>query len=64
MNGYYDMATPFFATEYVVSHMGLDPSLAGNIVFAYCDAGHMMYTRKKCLDALSQAMTNLYSKAR
>ena len=61
MNGYYDMATPFFATEYVVSHMGLDPSLAGNVTFAYCDAGHMMYTRKSCLDVLSKAMEKLYS---
>lgn len=63
MNGYYDMATPFFATEYVVSHMGLDPSLTGNISFAYCDAGHMMYTRKSCLDVLSKAMTQLYNTA-
>ena len=63
MNGYYDMATPFFATEYVVSHMGLDPSLTGNISFAYCDAGHMMYTRKSCLDVLSKAMADLYTTA-
>lgn len=63
MNGYYDMATPFFATEYVVSHMGLDPSLAGNMTFAYCEAGHMMYTRQVCLDSLSKAMTNLYTAA-
>jgi carboxypeptidase C (cathepsin A) len=63
MNGYYDMATPFFATEYVVSHMFLDPSIAGNITFSYCDAGHMMYTRKSCLDALSKAMTDLYTTA-
>ena len=60
MNGYYDMATPFFATEYVFSHMGLDSSLAGNVQFAYCDAGHMMYTRKSCLDALDKAMSELY----
>ena len=63
MNGYYDMATPFFATEYVVSHMQLDPTLAGHITFSYCDAGHMMYTRKNCRDELNQAMTNLYSTA-
>jgi carboxypeptidase C (cathepsin A) len=63
MNGYYDMATPFFATEYVVNHMGLDPTLTGNISFAYCDAGHMMYTRKSCLDILSKAMSDLYTTA-
>jgi carboxypeptidase C (cathepsin A) len=63
MNGYYDMATPFFATEYVISHMGLDPSLRGNVSFAYCDAGHMMYTRKSCLDSLNKAMSDLYNSA-
>ncbi len=63
MNGYYDMATPFFATEYVFSHMGLAPSLSSHVSFAYCDAGHMMYTRKTCLDSLDKAMSTLYSTA-
>ena len=43
MNGYYDLATPFFATEYTFDHMGLDPSLKANIKQAYYEAGHMMY---------------------
>ena len=41
--GYYDMATPFFAAEYTVSAMNLDPSLRKNISFNYYEAGHMMY---------------------
>ncbi len=41
--GYYDMATPFFAAEYTVSAMNLDPSLRKNISFEYYEAGHMMY---------------------
>lgn len=41
--GYYDMATPFFAVEYTVSAMNLDPTLRKNISFEYYDAGHMMY---------------------
>lgn len=41
--GYYDMATPFFAAEYTVSAMNLDPTLRKNITFEYYDAGHMMY---------------------
>ena len=28
-NGYYDLATPHFATEYTFNHMGLDPSRCG-----------------------------------
>ena len=29
-NGYFDLATPFFATEYTFSHMHLDPVAAGS----------------------------------
>lgn len=42
-SGYYDMATPYFATEYTIQHLNLDPSLKKNISFAYYEAGHMMY---------------------
>ncbi len=59
-NGYYDLATPFFATEYTVSHLGLDPSLAGHIGLTYCEAGHMLYTRQSCLDSLHANMTEFY----
>jgi carboxypeptidase C (cathepsin A) len=43
MNGIYDMATPFGATEYTFDHLGLDKRLKANIVQKYYEAGHMMY---------------------
>jgi len=42
-NGYFDFATPFFATEFTMSHLGLPPDLQKNITLDYYDAGHMMY---------------------
>jgi len=45
-NGYYDLATPFFAMEYTVDHLGLDPTLRSHIAMAYYEAGHMMYINK------------------
>ena len=42
-NGYYDLATPFLATEYTISHLDVDPSLMKNIIMRYYEAGHMMY---------------------
>ena len=51
-NGYYDMATPFFAAEYTVSAMNLEPQLRQNITFAYYEAGHMMYIEKNSLKKL------------
>jgi carboxypeptidase C (cathepsin A) len=41
--GYYDMATPYFAAEYTIHHISLDPMLLRNISTGYYEAGHMMY---------------------
>ncbi len=51
-SGYYDMATPYFAAEYTVSAMNLDPQLRRNFSFAYYEAGHMMYIEKNSLKKL------------
>lgn len=48
-NGYYDLATPYFATEYTFNHLGLEPNLRGNINLGYYEAGHMMYIRRVAL---------------
>lgn len=53
-SGYYDLATPFFATEYTVSHLGLDQSLAKNIEFYEYEAGHMMYIHEGSLEKLAR----------
>ena len=45
MDGFYDLATPFFAADYTIDHMQLDPSVRGKIEVAYYEAGHMMYVR-------------------
>lgn len=52
-NGIYDLATPFYATEYTINHLGLRDGVDKNITMAYYDAGHMMYTHKPSLKALS-----------
>lgn len=43
LNGYYDLATPFSATEYVMSHLGVPPEVSARISMKYYEAGHMMY---------------------
>jgi carboxypeptidase C (cathepsin A) len=48
-NGYYDLATPYFATEYTFNHLGLDRSLHKNVSMEYYEAGHMMYIHKPSL---------------
>jgi carboxypeptidase C (cathepsin A) len=44
-NGYFDMATPFFPTEFTMQHLGIPAELQKNITLQYYDAGHMMYLR-------------------
>lgn len=45
-NGYYDLATPFFATEYTFGRMQIDPELRKNVSMTYYPAGHMMYIHR------------------
>jgi carboxypeptidase C (cathepsin A) len=53
-NGYYDLATPFFATEHTMDHLGLRDALRNRIALKYYAAGHMMYVRDADLALLSQ----------
>ena len=52
-NGYFDMATPFFATEWTMDHLLLPTSLRGNIHLDYYTAGHMMYLNDADHDKLA-----------
>lgn len=51
-SGYYDLATPYFATEYTLAHMGLNPELVQNVVIEEYEAGHMMYVHEPSLNKL------------
>ena len=59
-NGYYDLATPFFATEYTFNHMQLDPSLKSNITMTYFASGHMMYIQQTSLEKLKADLDTFY----
>jgi carboxypeptidase C (cathepsin A) len=62
-NGYYDLATPYFATEYTFSHLGLNESLRANISMEYYEAGHMMYAYLPALAALKQDLAHFIKDA-
>jgi carboxypeptidase C (cathepsin A) len=51
-NGYFDLATPFFITEYDLSHMDLPAELRGNVQFGYYPSGHMIYLNVDALHKL------------
>src|ERR1039457_4930249 len=62
-NGYFDLATPFFATEYDLSHMDLEPELRGNVQFGYYPSGHMIYLNVDALHKLKDDLGAFIDKA-
>jgi len=63
LNGLYDMATPFFGTEYDLGHMQLAPSLHGNLRFAYYPSGHMVYLNPEALKSMKADLARFYDEA-
>jgi len=62
-NGYYDLGTPYFATEYTFNHLALDESLRGNVRMEYYDAGHMMYIHMPSLKAMKKDLAGFIKSA-
>ena len=60
VNGYYDFATPFFITEYDLSHMNLEPSLRNHLHFVYYPSGHMIYLNTEALQQLKGDLARYY----
>ncbi len=61
LNGYYDMATPFFSTERDLKHMMLEPQLRQNLQFRYYPAGHMVYLNPEALHQMRLDMERYYA---
>jgi carboxypeptidase C (cathepsin A) len=59
-NGYFDLATPFFITEYDLSHMMLTPELAKNVEFGYYPSGHMVYLNVDALKLFVHDLDGFY----
>lgn len=55
--GYYDLATPYYAAKHSFDHLGLDAELRDNVQFAYYEAGHMMYLHTPSLAQLKADVT-------
>jgi len=52
-SGYFDFATPHFAADFSIDHLGLAPELRKNVSVSYYEAGHMMYVHKPSLAKLA-----------
>lgn len=55
-NGYFDFATPHFASDYTFDHLGMDDSVRAAFRVSYYEAGHMMYVHKPSLERLASEL--------
>ncbi len=53
-SGYFDLATPYFATQYTLNHMSLDTTQHSRVTLGYYGAGHMMYIQDSSLAELKK----------
>ena len=62
-NGYYDFATPFFATQYTLQHLHIAPELHKNITFGFYESGHMVYLNDTALAQFKSDLSRWYDSA-
>ena len=59
-NGYYDTATPFFGTDFLLAHLPMNPSLQKNIRYGYYESGHMVYLHPQALAQFKADLSSFY----
>jgi len=59
-HGYFDLATPYFASKYVVERLELDQTTAPHLQLSVYAGGHMFYTHARAREQLYADVKALY----
>ncbi|MDR3387411.1 MAG: peptidase S10 [Rudaea sp.] len=62
-NGWFDLATPFFGTEYDLAHLDIDAKLRQNLSITYYPSGHMVYLNLEALKQFKADLAKFYDSA-
>jgi carboxypeptidase C (cathepsin A) len=62
LNGLYDLATPFFASETTARHLGSEPEIRAKVTEHTYAAGHMMYLHPPSRVRMGTDLARLYSR--
>jgi carboxypeptidase C (cathepsin A) len=62
-NSYFDLATGFYATEYLLNHMGLNPEQRRRLHYAYFMSGHEVYLNHDSLVEFKGDLVRFYGEA-
>jgi carboxypeptidase C (cathepsin A) len=63
MEGYYDLATPYFAANYTMAHLNLPENLRKNVSYATYDSGHMVYLDTTSLAKFNRDLTTFIGRS-
>jgi carboxypeptidase C (cathepsin A) len=61
-SGYFDLATPYWATEHTLAHMALPGDLRSNVSHTIYPAGHMMYVHEPSLRPLAAELADFVTR--
>lgn len=62
-SGYYDLGTPYSASDYSLAQLDLSPDMRSRMTHHYYEAGHMMYTREGDLQKLKRELSAWWAEA-
>jgi carboxypeptidase C (cathepsin A) len=63
MEGYYDLATPYFAANYTIDHLNLPAKYRSNISTATYESGHMVYLAGESLKKMKSDQSSFMEKS-
>ncbi|MEN6437168.1 MAG: peptidase S10 [Syntrophobacter sp.] len=62
--GYFDLDVPYFATTYIMSHIGVEPGLRDNVRVRFFPGGHMFYISDDALEAFAREAAGFFAQLR
>jgi carboxypeptidase C (cathepsin A) len=62
-HGFFDLVTPYFASNHLAALMKLNPELRPNLTLQHYEGGHMFYTWERSRQQWFTAMQTFYQTA-
>lgn len=62
LNGWYDVMTPFFGTEFDLSHVWAGADTAARIAYRYYPSGHAIYSDERIMPQLRKDVGDFYDR--